>query len=211
MNISASMVSELRERTGAGILAAKNALTEAGGDMEQAMEILKKAGGAKAAKRAQNTTGEGLVYSYIHSTGKLGVMVELQCETDFVARTDAFKELAHQLAMHIAATDPQYLDEAGIAEDEMAREREAFAQEARATGKPDAIVDKIVQGRIDTWLGEQVLMRQAFVMDEEQTIEQVLREAIVRIGENIRLTRFTRFNIEGGMRACQAKASVPVV
>lgn len=209
MGISAKQVAELREATGAGMMAAKKALTESDGNMEQALEALRKAGAAKAAKRSGRSTGEGLVYSYIHGTGKLGVLLELQCETDFVARNEDFQSLAHQLAMHIAASDPMFVDVESVSDEDRARVQAEFEEEARASGKPDEVVAKIVEGKMDKFASEHVLMRQAFVMDEEKTIEKVIEEAIAKIGENIRLTRFARFNIEGGMRACQA--SEPVI
>ncbi len=204
MSISAQDVAKLREQTGAGMMAAKKALQEADGDVEKASDLLRKAGAAKAAKRAGRSTGEGLVYSYVHGTGKLGVLLELQCETDFVARNDDFKELAHGIAMHIAASDPKFLDVEGIAEEDRAKVRAEFAEEAKASGKPDEVVEKIVDGRMEKWLGESVLMEQEFVMDEEKKISDVITEAVAKIGENIRLTRFSRFNVEGGMTSCQA-------
>jgi elongation factor Ts len=206
MSISAQDVAKLRELTGAGIMAAKKALGEAGGDVDSATELLRKAGAAKAAKRAGRSTGEGLVYSYVHGTGKLGVLLELQCETDFVARNDDFKDLAHRIAMHIAASDPQFLDVGSVNKDLQDKARSEFTEEARSSGKPDDVVEKIVDGRMEKWLGETVLMKQEFVMEEGKTIEDILTEAVAKIGENIRLTRFSRFNIEGGMTSCEALA-----
>jgi elongation factor Ts len=200
MGIDAKTVGELRDRTGAGMMAAKKALTESNGDMDAAIEILKKSGAAKAAKRSGRSTGEGLIYSYIHGTGKLGVMLELQCETDFVARNEDFKELAHQISMHIAAADPQYLDVAGVPADDVAKATAQFSEEA--AGKPEDVIAKIVEGKLDKWYGESVLLKQEFVMDDSKKIEDVLTEAVARIGENMRISRFARFNIEGGMIAC---------
>lgn len=207
MAIDAKTVGELRERTGAGMMVAKKALEEAGGDMDKAIEILKEKGAAKAAKRAGRSTGEGIIYSYIHGTGKLGVMLELQCETDFVARNEQFSELAHKLAMHIAAADPQYLDTESVSAEDVEKAKAGFAAEAE--GKPEDVVAKIVDGKMDKWYGETVLLKQPFVMDEDKTIETVLTEAIATIGENIRMSRFARFNIEGGMSACQAAPFTP--
>lgn len=206
MTIDAKMVAQLRDMTGAGMMAAKKALSEAQGDMDKAAELLRSAGEAKAAKRAGRSTGEGLIYSYIHGTGKLGVMLELQCETDFVARNEDFKTLAHQLAMHIAAADPQYVDVESVPADALASLRAEFAQEA--AGKPEEVVQKIVDGKVEKWFGEHVLLKQAFVMDEEKTVMQLLQEAIAKVGENMRVTRFARFNIEGGMCACEASPFV---
>lgn len=204
MSIDAKLVAELRNITGAGMMDAKSALEEAGGDLQLATDVLRKKGVVKAAKRAGRTTGEGVVYSYIHSTGKIGVLLELQCETDFVARTEDFKEIAHKLAMHIAAVNPSYLDDAGIPEADIARETEIASEVLRAEGKPADMIAKIVDGKLEKWKGELVLLRQPFVMDEEKTVEAVLQEAISKIGENIRLTRFARFDIQGGMTACSA-------
>lgn len=204
--IDAKTVAKLREMTGAGMMAAKKALEEAGGDMDKAAEALKKAGLAKAAKRAGRSTGEGLVYSYIHGTGKLGVMIELQCETDFVAKNEGFQELAHQIAMHVAAADPKYLDLESVSADDMAKVKKEYEDAAREEGKPEDVIEKIVSGKMDKFASEEVLLKQAFVMDEDKTIEQVITDAIAKIGENIRLARFARFNIEGGMSACEATA-----
>ena len=202
MAIDAKLVAELRNMTGAGMMDAKAALEEAGGNLETAADILRKKGVVKASKRAGRATGEGLVYSNIHSTGKIGVLLEHQCETDFVERTDDFKELAHKLAMHIAATNPNYLDDAGIPLKDIEHERELASEALKAEGKPAEMIEKIVDGKIEKWKGEYVLLRQPFVMDEEKTVEAVLQDAISRIGENIRLTSFARFDIQGSMTAC---------
>lgn len=207
MDIDAKMVGQLRDTTGAGMMAAKKALTEANGDMAAAAEILRKSGAAKAAKRAGRSTGEGMVYSYIHGNGKLGVLLELQCETDFVARNEDFKELARQVAMQVAATDPQYVDAMSVPSDVTDKMRAEFA--AEASGKPADVVEKIVGGKIEKWMNEAVLLKQPFVMDEDKTVEQVVTEAAAKLGENIRVSRFARFNIEGGMRSCEA--SEPVI
>ena len=207
MAIDAKTVAELRERTGAGMMVVKKALEEANGDTDRAIEILKEKGAAKAAKRSGRSTSEGLIYSYIHGNGKLGVMLELQCETDFVALNEQFSELARQLAMHIAASDPQFVDAESVPTEVMDKAKADFAQEA--AGKPADVVAKIVDGKIAKWLGEQVLLNQEFVMDEEKTVQQVITDAIAKIGENIRVSRFARFNIEGGMNACEAAPFVP--
>ncbi|OGL70689.1 translation elongation factor Ts [Candidatus Uhrbacteria bacterium RIFCSPLOWO2_01_FULL_53_9] len=209
MTISAKDVAQLREETGAGMMNAKNALEEAGGDMSKAKEILRAKGQAKAAKRAGRSTSEGLVYSYIHATGKLGVLLELQCETDFVARNEQFKELGRQIAMHVAASDPRFVDVASVSADALENTRREYEEEASASGKPADVVAKIVEGKMEKWMGEVVLMKQPFVMDEDKTIETLLNEAIATMSENIRVTRFARFNIEGDMSVCEA-AAVPV-
>lgn len=207
MAIDAKMVGELRDRTGAGMMVAKKALEEANGDVDKAIEILKEKGATKAAKRAGRATGEGLIYSYIHGNGKLGVLIELQCETDFVARNEQFKELAHQLAMHVAAADPQYVDVASIPAEITGPAAAKFA--ADIEGKPADVIAKIVSGKMDKWISEVVLLKQPFVMDEEKTIEGVVTEAVAKIGENIRVSRFARFNIEGEMHACEASLFIP--
>ena len=207
MAIDAKTVGQLREMTGAGMMAAKKALTEAEGDMDKAVELLQKAGQAKAAKRSGRSMGEGLVYSYIHGTGKLGVLLELQCETDFVARNEDFQALAHQLAMHIAAADPSYLDVDSVPAADVEAAKVAFAEEA--AGKPEDVIAKIVDGKLEKWYAERVLVKQGFVMDEDKTIEQVMVDSVAKIGENMRISRFARFNIEGGMSACEAAPFTP--
>ena len=152
MTISAKDVAQLREETGAGMMNAKNALEEAGGDMSKAKEILRAKGQAKAAKRAGRSTSEGLVYSYIHATGKLGVLLELQCETDFVARNEQFKELGRQIAMHVAASDPRFVDVASVSADALENTRREYEEEASASGKPADVVAKIVEGKMEKWM-----------------------------------------------------------
>lgn len=204
MTISAKDVARLREETGAGMMYAKKALEEAGGDVAKAKEILRQKGEAKAAKRASRSTSEGLIYSYIHTTGKLGVLLELQCETDFVARNEQFRELAQKIAMHIAASDPQFVDDASVSVADRERAQMEYQTEALNSGKPESVVAKIVEGKMNKWFSEVVLLKQPFVMDEEKTVESLINDAIVTMGENIRVTRFARFNIEGGMSSCEA-------
>lgn len=208
MAITAQQVAELRERTGAGMMDAKNALVETNGNVEAAADLLRTKGIAKAAKKADRSTGEGLIHSYIHSTGKIGVLVELQCETDFVARNEAFTNLAHQVAMHIAATNPLAVDEASVPAEIAERERGLFLEELRTQGKPEAMLEQIVKGKMDKWYAEQVLLKQPFILDEEKTVEQLIAGTISILGENIRLTRFARFDIKGGMNACAATAPI---
>jgi len=193
--VTANMVSELRARTGAGIMDCKKALTEAGGDLEKAVEILRKSGIAKAAKKAGRSTAEGLVHSYIHPGGKIGVLVEVNCETDFVARTEQFKTLAHDLAMHVAAARPIGVRREDIDSETVEDERNVLAAQARESGKPENVVEKMVEGRIQKFFAENALMEQPFVKDQEKSVEEVIKEHISTIGENIVVRRFTRFHL----------------
>jgi elongation factor Ts len=193
--INANLVSELRSRTGAGIMDCKKALTETEGDLEKAVDVLRKAGIAKAAKKAGRSTGEGLVHAYIHPGGKIGVLVEVNCETDFVARNDMFKALTHDLAMHIAAARPLAVRREDVDQDLLARERALYEAQARETGKPDAVVQKMVEGRLAKFYEENVLLEQGFVKDPEKKVETVIKEHISTIGENIVVNRFARFEL----------------
>jgi elongation factor Ts len=193
MSIDASMVKELRTKTGAGMMDCKRALSETGGDFEKAMDFLRKKGLASAAKKSGRATKEGLVGSYIHSNGKIGVIVEVNCETDFVARTDEFQALARDLAMHVAAADPACVERGEVDPSMVAREREVMLAQAKDSGKPANIVEKIVEGKIEKWYGEKVLMEQAFVKDPDQKISDVVKAAIAKLGENIQIKRFARF------------------
>jgi elongation factor Ts len=199
MEVTAQMVKELRERTGAGMMDCKSALAEAGGDLEKAAEVLRKRGLAAAAKKAGRIAAEGAVGSYIHGGGKIGVLVEVNCETDFVARTDEFRELVRDLAMHIAAADPRYLSRDEVTEDVLAKEREIFRQRALDEGKPANVVDRIVEGRVGKFYAETVLLEQPFVKDPDKTVEQVITEKIATIKENIRVRRFARFQLGEGI------------
>ena len=199
MQITAQMVKELRERTGAGMMDCKWALGEAQGDMEKAIDLLRKKGLASAAKKAGRVTAEGAVGSYIHGGGKIGVLVEVNCETDFVARTDEFRELVRDLAMHIAAADPRYLSRDEVTADVLAKEREIFRQRALDEGKPANVVDRIVEGRVGKFYAETVLLEQPFVKDPDKTVEQVITEKIATIKENIRVRRFARFQLGEGI------------
>ncbi|NNF07517.1 MAG: translation elongation factor Ts [Candidatus Eisenbacteria bacterium] len=193
--ISASMVSDLRARTGAGIMDCKKALAENDGDIEKAVDHLRKAGVAKAAKKAGRTTAEGLVHSYIHTGGKIGVLLELNCETDFVARNEKFSALAHDLAMHIAASSPVAVEREDVAPEIINKEREFVSAQARESGKPDEVVEKMVEGRIGKFYGEIVLMEQPFVKDPDKKVSELITDAISTIGENIKIKRFTRFEL----------------
>ena len=197
---SAADVKALRERTGAGMMDCKAALDEAGGDTEKAIELLRVKGQASAAKRSGRTTGEGVVSSYIHATGKVGVLVEVQCETDFVARTDEFREFAREVAVHIAGTPspPQYVSREEISEQARAAEREVLEKRAREDGKPDEIVEKVADGQIAKWEREVALLEQEHINAdryEGKTIEQLRAEIASRTGENVTITRFARFQL----------------
>jgi elongation factor Ts len=195
MTISASDVKALREKTGAGMMDCKKALEETGGDPEQAVAYLREKGIAKAASKATRTAKEGLIYAYIHPGDKLGVMVEVNCETDFVARTDDFRGLVKDIAMHIAATDPAGVSREEISPSVVESERQIYRTQAINEGKPEKILDKIVDGKLEKFYAETCLLEQAFVKDPERSINQLLQQAIAKIGENIVVKRFTRYRL----------------
>jgi elongation factor Ts len=208
MEISASQVKELRERSGAPMMECKSALLEAKGDLEAAHRILRQRGQATAAKRSAKATSEGMVGSYIHGGGRIGVLIEVNCETDFVARTDDFQSLVKDLAMHIAATDPRFIDRDEVTEAVMAEEREIYKQQAKASGKPEAVVDKIVAGKMEKFYQEFCLLEQPFVRDPNTSVKEVLHNVIAKTGENIRVRRFVRFVLgQGEMRVAQARTA----
>jgi len=193
MAIEASSVRELRDRTSAGFLDCKNALEEANGDFEKAGEILRKKGLAKAMKKGSRGTPEGRVDSYIHTNGKLGVLIEVNCETDFVARNDVFESLVKDLCMHIAATDPMAVSRETVPQEMIDREKKAYNEEFK--DKPDNVRDKIIDGKMESFYKEVCLINQPFVKDNDQTIEDLLKNAITKLGENIKISRFARFAI----------------
>ncbi|MEJ2053181.1 MAG: translation elongation factor Ts [Calditrichaceae bacterium] len=193
--IKAAMVKELRDKSGAGMMDCKNALTEADGDFEKALEILRKKGIAKAAKRADREAKEGVIYSYIHPGSKLGVLVEVNCETDFVANTGDFKAFAKNIAMHIAAANPLAIKKEDLDQAVVDKEMEIFKEQAKASGKPENIVEKIAQGRMDKFYTEVCLLDQAYVKDMDITIQQLLTDTIAKVGENVSIKRFARFRI----------------
>ncbi len=199
MQITAQMVKELRERTGAGMMDCKWALGEAQGDVEKAIDLLRKKGLASAAKKAGRVTAEGAVGSYIHGGGKIGVLVEVNCETDFVARTDDFQELVKDLAMHIAAAEPRFVGREEVTPEVLEREREIFREQAAASGKPSQVVERIVLGKLEKYYSEFVLLEQPFVKNPEVTVGQLINEKIAKIGENIRVRRFSRFRLGEGL------------
>lgn len=197
-NVTAAQVKELRERTQAGVMDAKAALAESGGDMEKATELLRVKGQAQAAKRAERGTGEGVVASYIHANRKIGVLVEVQCETDFVARNDDFQSFAYEVALHIAAADPQFVSTDEIPEGEREAERRLHEQKAREEGKPDNVIERIVEGQLAKWAKEVALLDQQHVNVEKhdgKTIEEMRAEVAAKTGENVRITRFSRFRV----------------
>jgi len=195
VSIPAQQVKELRDRTGAGFLDCRAALVESGGDIERAILILRKKGQAAAQKKAQRETSEGLVGSYVHTGGKVGVMVEVNCETDFVARTEEFHQLCHDLAMHIAALDPRFVRREDVTPEVLEREGEIYREQARATGKPDAVIEKIVAGKMEKFYEETCLYEQHFIKDESRTIRELIEQMIAKVGENISVRRFIRFKV----------------
>lgn len=190
-------VTELRAMTGAGIVDCKNALVECGGDLQKAADELRKKGLVKAAKKGTRATKEGLVQSYLHPTGKLGVLVEVQCETDFVARTEQFQQLVHDIAMHIAAACPLYITSDEVPTEMVEKEKEIVMAEFAGSSKPQEVISKIAEGKMAKYYEDICLMNQRFVKDEDLTIEAYVKGKIATIGENIRITRFVRFNLEG--------------
>ena len=199
MQVTAQMVKELRERTGAPMMDCKSALAEAGGDMEKAVDLLRKKGLASAAKKAGRIASEGAVGSYIHGGGKLGVLVEVNCETDFVARTQEFQDLVHDIAMHIAASDPRFVSREEVPGDVLDRERAIYREQALASGKPPAVVEKMVEGKLEKYFAESVLVEQPFVKNPDLTVGQLLAEKVAKIGENIKVRRFVRFKLGEGL------------
>jgi elongation factor Ts len=192
---SALLVKELRDKTGAGFSDCRAALIEAGGDIEQAITVLRKKGQVAAAKKAQRATSEGLVSCYIHAGGKIGVLVEINCESDFVARTEAFQGLCHDVAMHIAALDPLFLRREDVTQETLERKRTTYREEAKATGKPEAVIEKIVTGKLEKFYEENCLYEQHFIKDEGTTVKELVDQAIAKVGENIAIRRFSRFKV----------------
>ena len=195
MNITADMVKELRDRTQAGILDCKKALQETNGDFEQAAELLRQKGLAVAEKKAGREANEGLIEAYIHAGGSVGAIVELNCETDFVARTEPFKALAHDLAMQVVATNPKYLSRDAIPDDFRERKMAAYRQQALEEGKPEHIVDRIAEGRWNKYVSEIVLLEQPYIKDGDKTVDQLITETVAELKENIVLRRFARFEL----------------
>lgn len=199
MEITSALVKELRERTSAGMMDCKKALIESNGDMEKAIDTLREKGLAAAAKKAGRIAAEGIVDAYIHMGGRIGVMVEVNCETDFVAKTDNFKSLVHDIAMHIAAANPQYLEREEVPTEALEKEKEVLRVQALNEGKPEKIVDKMVEGRIEKYYKEVCLLEQPFVKDQDKSINDLIGEATVSIGEKISIRRFTRYERGEGL------------
>lgn len=197
MAISTEVVKQLRERTGAGVLDCKKALEASGGDIEKAVVLLREQGAASVAKRAGKRTAEGIVSAYIHAGGRIGVLVELNCETDFVARTEEFQKLAREISMHIAAEDPQYLTREDIPAEEIDKEKEIYRAQALNEGKPEKVVEKIVEGKIGNFYKQVCLMDQVYVRDDSKTIGELVKDTLARLGENIVVRRFMRFQLGG--------------
>jgi elongation factor Ts len=198
MTISAKDVKALRDRTGAGMMDCKRALEETGGDMEAAIDFLRAKGAAKAAKRAEKSANEGTIGSYLHFGGKIGVMVELNCETDFVAKTDDFIQLAKDLAMHIAAANPISVSPDDIPREVVDRERGIFLEQIKNEGKPEHIAEKIVEGKLRKFFEESSLLKQAYVKDPQKSVEELITEVSAKTGEKIEVARFSRFQVGGG-------------
>jgi elongation factor Ts len=199
MEITAVNVKDLREKTGAGMMDCKNALVEAKGDMEGAIVILRKKGLASAQKKASRIAAEGMVGHYIHAGGKLGVLVEVNCETDFAARSADFQALVKDIAMHIAAQNPLYVRREDVPAEELNKEKEIYKDQARASGKPEHIIDKIAEGKLESYYQMSCLYDQAFVKDPNLTVQQLINNAVGKIGENIRVRRFTRYKTGEGL------------
>ncbi len=195
VNITAAQVKELREKTNAPMMDCKQALTESKGDLEGAIVILRKKGVATAAKKATRATSEGSVTSYIHAGGKIGVLVEVNCESDFVARTDDFKTLVHDIAMHIAATDPRYIRKEDVTADAFEKEKDIYRAQAAQTGKPAPVIEKIVEGKMGKFYEEVCLYEQPFIKDQTMTVHQLIATVVGKLGENISVRRFARFKV----------------
>jgi elongation factor Ts len=213
IQIPAQLVKELRERTNAGFADCRAALVEAEGDIEKAISVLRKKGQAAAAKKAQREASEGLVGSYIHAGGKIGVLVEINCESDFVARTNEFQQLCHDIAMHIAALDPRYVRREEVTPEMLEKEREIYSAQARATGKPDAVIEKIVNGKMEKFYEENCLYEQHYIKDESVTIGEMITQAVAKLGENMGIRRFVRFKVgevTGASSAGSENGALPV-
>jgi elongation factor Ts len=197
MSIPASQVKELRQQTGAGVLDCRKALEETGGDIEKAAALLRKQGLDKAAKRAERETREGVLDMYSHGDGRVGAMVEVNCETDFVARTESFRTFAHEMALQVVATEPQWVSVEDVPEEVLQEKREAFRQEAMAEGKPEKVIDRIVEGRMEKLLQDMCLLSQPYIRDDSKTVSDLLQETIAATGENIAIRRFVRWSVGG--------------
>ena len=199
MEVSATSVKELREKTGAGVMDCKKALAECAGDLEQAVDYLRRKGLAAVSKKMGRVAGEGLVGAYIHPGGKIGVMVELNCETDFVARTKEFQSLLKDLAMQVAAASPRYVRREDVLPEELTREQEIYRRQVLESGKPERVADKIVEGKMERFYSEACLLEQVFIKDPERKVGDLLQDAAARLGENIQVRRFARYQVGEGV------------
>jgi elongation factor Ts len=195
MEVSANAVKELREKTGAGMMDCKKALAETGGDVQKAIDHLRQKGLAAAAKKADRVATDGAVGAYVHPGGKIGVLVEINCETDFVARTAEFQSLLKDIAMQVAAANPRYLRREEVSAAELDKEKEIYRQQALETGKPEKVVDKIVEGKLERFYSEACLLEQAFIKDPDKKVTDIVNESIGRLGENIQIRRFSRYHL----------------
>jgi len=214
MQVTPQLVKELRERTGAGMMDCKRALVDTEGDVEKAIDLLRKQGMATAAKKAGRVAAEGIVGSYIHAGGRIGVLLEVNCETDFVARTDDFQALVKDLAMHIAAADPRVVSRDEVTDDILESERAIYREQAIESGKPENVVDRIVEGKIEKFYSESVLMEQTFIKNPDVTVQEMVTAVVAKLGENIQVRRFARFKVGEGVEkpavdfAAEIKAQV---
>ena len=199
MAITAEQVKQLRDKTGAGMMECKAALTEANGNIEEAVTLLRKRGLAQAAKRAGRTTAQGLITSYLHMGGKIGVLVEVNCESDFVARTDDFQNLAKDVAMHIAAADPKWVRREEVPAEAVEKEKGIYRAQMESSGKPANVIDKIIEGKLGSFYSQFVLLDQPFVRDEKVTVSQLVAQASAKTGENIQVSRFVRMRVGEGV------------
>ena len=207
MDISAELIKDLRQRTGAGVMDCKTALKESSGDMEKAIDFLRRKGLATAAKKAGRIATDGLIASYIHAGGKMGVLVEVNCETDFVARTEDFQTFVKNMAMHVAAANPQYIRREEVPPHVLEKERDIYRGQARELGKPEKVIEKIVDGKVERFFSEVCLLEQTYIKDTDVTVKEVLDSMIVRIGENISIRRFARFQLGEGLAVASEPAS----
>jgi len=210
VSITAAQVNELRKATGAGLMDCKRALTETGGEHEKAVDYLRKKGLAAASKKAGRVASEGMVGSYIHAGGKIGVLVEINCETDFVAKNENFQAFVRDIAMHIAAASPQFVRREEVAADVLEREKEIYRAKARETGKPENIIEKIIEGQVNKFYGDICLLEQAYVKDPDKTVQTYLNETISTIGENITIRRFVKYNLGEGIEKKQSDFAAEV-
>lgn len=202
MEITAQQVNELRKLTGLGMMECKKALTEANGDVTKAVEELRKKGLTKAAKKADRATSQGRIETYIHGEGKVGVMVEVHCETDFVAKNEKFREFVHDIALHIAGVNPLYINPEDVPAELLAKEKEIYAGQLQNEGKPANIIEKIMEGKVSKYYQEICLMKQPFLKDNDKTVEQYLAEQVAAIGENMKIARFVRFELAASSTTC---------